>query len=393
MSKRKPRKPSKVTKRASKRLRDKRSQTEESLLKQQAFDEFKKLPIGRRAAIVAPLAWRELLNAGCIARRLNFELTSEVETTIHRAMRHAYGKTVKFTPERDIAYEAALHEYINVKQNRVRPILFHVVDDQFGPALTAVPTRAANVIFELIESTVSKRVEQDPNGKLPVVIGNAGGQTVATTIKVMRRECPQWADYNDEKISLMRDRLRFVSGNAAYHANRFEESANYLSVSLAESFGSKHYALQVKPDRDNQSTYQLLIQQTAIFICGVGSINGSSLTQFFADHGVEVPDNAVGDIAFNWLKAEGKPIEHEGAIKAYMHEVNPVMTADQLLITSGRARVVVVLDGDQPLEKIAISTAVLRGTYVTDVVVGTRLARELLLTLGWKESGGKLPEA
>lgn len=128
--------------------------------------------------------------------------------------------------------------------------------------------------------------------------------------------------------------------------------------------------------------HQQLVAHAKLFICGTGTAgtNASLMSRHFDEQGWKLPDKAVGELAFNLLNSQGARVDVPGKALRFMQQLNPKLNLTTVMHIAGKERVVIVLDAEEPLQKAAIGRAVLLRRYATGVVLGTRLATEIINT-------------
>jgi hypothetical protein len=192
--------------------------------------------------------------------------------------------------------------------------------------------------------------------------------------------------------------LRFVAANNAYAADRFHHSANFIAVTLAEQFGTRHKALERVLSGETREEHRRLVEAARLFICGAGTIRPGRpkneaerrllglLANLLIDWGIDLPEGCVGDLAFNLLSPDGRAVDAGPELKQRIQEVNPTVTLELLreILMSQRKDVLVILDSHEPEDKLALAIAVLRSRCVTHAVLGARLAGRIVETLPGK---------
>jgi hypothetical protein len=338
------------------------------------------------AFLVASLAWRDGLTANAIVRRLGLESAPEYLMHVKRALKRG-SRFLKLVPPEATTLQQKLHDLVN--RNRRNPIRFHVIEDPSRAPFGPVCARAAQLASEMILEAVRRPAENphpehssanppgDATTEPDVVICNAGGRTVSEMVRALNRN-PPLLDEFEERPSRVKDHLIFVAGNAAYLPDQFQRSANFLSVSMAELFGANHLALPTVADPGFPKHYQGLVDRAALFICGVGTSDSGLMAKYFKDRNWTMPEQAVGDLAFNLLDQNGDPVALSDEARKFMDQVNPALTLSKLMHIAARNRVLLILDSERPPDKTKISIAALRSDYATDVVLGSRLARTIL---------------
>jgi hypothetical protein len=338
------------------------------------------------AFLVAAHAWRDGLTANAIVRRLGLPSSPLHLMHVKRALQRG-SRFLKLVPPEARELQDKLNDRVNAK--RRNPICFHVIEDRWGPTYGPVCARAAQLasemMLEVVRSSVagvrvaspSSSVPDDGQSEPDVVICNAGGRTVSEMVRALLRN-PPLLDEFEQKPFRIDEHMMFVAGNAAYLPEQFQSSANFLSVTMAELFGAKHLALPKVEDAGFLTRYMGLVDRAALFICGVGTLDTGLMAKYFKDQKWPMPDQAVGDLAFNLLDKDGNAVELSETARKFMNEVNPALNLTKLMHIAARNRVLLILDSEHPIEKSKIAVAALRREYATDVVLGSRLARAIL---------------
>ena len=96
--------------------------------------------------------------------------------------------------------------------------------------------------------------------------------------------------------------------------------------------------------------------------------------------GVEKAAPAINDsTSIAILDENGDHVDVPEAARGFMNEANPALDLLKLTHIAANNRVLLVLDSKDPVAKLKIAIAALRRGYATDVVLGARLAREIVL--------------
>jgi hypothetical protein len=318
---------------------------------------------------------------------------------VKRALKRAHKKDyLRLVPPVVHSLQEDLHERINERPLRKQPIRFHVVKDGSGPGYASVSARAAELVTQIILEGIEARAQRpsksvrsttphDGPGTGPdIVVCNAGGRTISEMVRALQRNPPAIADPEDT-TGRIKERLLFVAGNAAYLPEEFQRSANFISVTMAELFHANHLALPQVSDAQFRERYRKHVDRAWLFICGVGSVQTGLMAKYFADHHWEIPEQAVGDLAFNLLDESGEVVELPEEARRFMNQVNPSMSVSKLMHIASNNRVLLILDAEKPELKTKISVAALRREYATDVVLGSRLAQAILRELEHRDEG------
>ena len=336
------------------------------------------------AFLVATYAWQEGLTANKIAREI-FQDSSPLHLMqVKRALGRAHGTMLKLKPPVVPDLETRLDKVVNADiKDKMR---FYVVDDRYVGSGIPVYVKAAEVVGGYILEFGNKEKTYIPGKQKPaedsVLICNAGGRTVAETVKALSRNPPILKDSAND--------LLFVAANTAYRPTEFQLSANFLSVTMAEVFNSAHLALPMQEDKKLADDHKELVARTSLFVCSAGSCHAGDesglMSKYLKDYGCKVPKNAVGDIAFNLLDENGHVVKLAEKPMRFMRKINPSVDIETFreIVRMGN-RVLLILGSDDPGTKKSIGLAVLRQRYATDVVLGARLAKLLLEELGVTE--------
>jgi DNA-binding transcriptional regulator LsrR (DeoR family) len=322
--------------------------------------------------LVASLAWSQGLTANAIVKRVGLQPTAANLMSVKRALKRAHGKYLKLLPKPGGDQETLLDKRFNQDRKHGRKIAFHVVDDRHrhSPHFVAVAARAAELIYDKIRELNELQVEK-------AVVCNAGGRTVFEMVRALQRHPP--ADDVEDDANSKKSPLVFVAANAAYDGRRFENSANHLCVSLAQLFSGEHHALELIEDRESRRLYCDDVRRSDLLICGVGTREDGMMSQLFRRHHWTIPEEAAGDIAFNFIDRDGHPLTlPDKAAQEYISHVNPALDITTLLQIAGNKSVVLILDAEKPEMKHEIAEAVIRSHYATDVVMGVKLADKIL---------------
>lgn len=336
------------------------------------------------AYLVATRAWRDGLTANAICRSL-FDDSSPVHLMqVKRALKRACQEglfELRAPESTKVQEQLSILVNSHFLQGRLGWINVCVVEDSDHTRGAPVYVKAADLIAAIISQALAAR-RLSPDAE-QLVVCNAGGRTVSETVRALARN-PPVLDYADEAPSGQVPPLLFVAGNAAYQPKNFHHSANFLSVTMAELFRADHFALPKEDDSELTETHARFVERATLFICGAGTCEPGCtpglMAQYLAKQGYALPARAIGDLAFNLLDKEGNHVElaDEGARK-FMNQLNPSLTLLRLKqIAENRSRILVVLDAENPREKTAIGTAILKKRYATDVVLGTRLGTEII---------------
>jgi DNA-binding transcriptional regulator LsrR (DeoR family) len=320
--------------------------------------------------LVASLAWSDGLTANAIVKRVGLQPTAANLMSVKRALKRAHGKYLKLLPKPGGEQEQLLDARFNQDRQHGRKIAFHVVDDRHphSPPFAAVAARAAALVHDKIRELNQVQGRQ-------AVVCNAGGRTVFEMVRALQRHPPAEDVLGEDQ----ENPLMFVAANAAYDGKRFANSANFLCVSLAQLFSGEHHALELLEGMEFRNTFCDDVRRTDLLICGVGTRQDGMMSQLFDRQRWAIPEGAVGDVVFNFIDRDGRPldIQHSKA-REYIEHANPALDIPTLLQIAGNKTVVLILDAEQPELKHEIAETVLRSHYATDVVLGVKLADKIL---------------
>jgi len=138
---------------------------------------------------------------------------------------------------------------------------------------------------------------------------------------------------------------------------------------MAQLFGAQHWALPRVVDAELRARHQSLVDKSALLICSAGTIEGGLMSEYFSEHDWEVPPDAVGDLAFDFLDYTGSAVQSPSAeARAFLSSVNPTLDTSRLMHIAARSRVLLILDAKEPetkrrshiLQRVARSLAAAR---------------------------------
>jgi DNA-binding transcriptional regulator LsrR (DeoR family) len=358
---------------------------------------------------VAELAWRDGISCAGIYQELKDRYALSKGGSGHHRIQSALARAhsrgvLQFNIWSHNQLEAELAQRFNTVHQR--EIHFHVVDDRLRPSsgTNVVHAKAAEVAMSTIRRVFEKEDHETARSAADVVVCNAGGRTVAEMVRHLQR-FPAALDHKFEEAERRRARLQFVAANNAYGADRFHHSANFIAVTLAEQFGTRHKALERVLSRETREEHRRLVEAARLFICGAGTIRPGRpedqaerrrlglLANLLIDWGIELPEGCVGDLAFNLLSPDGQAVDARPELKQQIQEVNPTVTLEllQRIVMNQSKDVLVILDSHEPEDKLALAIAVLKTRCVTHAVLGARLAGRIVETLPGRGalSGGR----
>ena len=355
----------------------------------------------------AEWAWRDgwttsaMLSALSLSRSVP-QFHKEVKRTLMRAHRQG---VLSINPRKIKPTEVEkLQSRLESKYNagKWRPLQFHVVCDEAfnqtngGSLLDAM---AAEIIDDAITQLVDDRrrnSEHDATDKQqkqldkkpadhasrtsaaedPIIITNAGGRVLSSTVAVLQRRPPL---VDEEEDMPKESGLLFVALSDAYVHRRFERSPSFIAVTMAELCGAPHVALPRAMSDEFKNEHRELVRNASLVICGAGTTRGDHYgvpMQLLKELGIPVPNDAVGDLAINFLDKQGYPVSLDPRAQRVLEEINPTFSIQllrEILEDTGK-RVIVILDAIRAEDKLEISRAILEQRLATDVVLGTRLA-------------------
>lgn len=331
---------------------------------------------------VAVHAWKDGLTANAITRKLFSDRSALHLMQVKRALQRALNANVlRLVPPPATELGQKLDQLVNgtKAQDDKSRIELHVVLDNEQVEGAPVYAMAAELISTHIVEAL-RRVRSS-KAKDRIVICNAGGRTVTETVRALARNPPILDEFEDDPAVLQK--LLFVAGNAAYEPTQLNLSANFLSVTMAELFAADHLALPKVENEKVLEEHANRVAQASLFVCGVGTCRGeqnlSLLMRYFKDRGWKMPPAAAGDLAFNLLDRHGRKVDFPTeASREFMRQLNPSLDLSTIMDIASKQRVLIVLDSVAPTEKAEIGMAVLRRRYASDVVLGSRLATEII---------------
>lgn len=331
---------------------------------------------------VATHAWKDGLTANAITRKLFGDRSAVHLMQVKRALQRALNTDIlRLVPPAAIEVGNKLDKLVNgtkAKDDQSR-IELHVVPDDQQIQGAPVYAKAAELISAFILDAL--RRGGSPQAADNIVICNAGGRTVTETVRALARNPPILDEFEDDASPLQK--LLFVAGNTACEPKQFHQSSSFLSVTMAELFGAKHLALPKVENEWVLEEHANRVAQTSLFVCGVGTCRGernpSLLMRYFKERNWEMPPSAAGDLAFNLLDRQGRNVDFPtDESREFMRQLNPSLDLSTIMDIAGKQRVLIVLDALVPAEKAEIGMAVLRRRYASDVVLGSRLATEII---------------
>ena len=350
------------------------------------------------AYLCASMAWLEGKTANKIAHDIFPNGKAKELMAVKHALKRAHGNnTLRLVPPIESKLRDDLEQAVHRPED-TRRISFHVVTEakhaglagESGVPRAGIYAKAAELAALYIMNAARRRLDEVRAAKGggdariqagDVVICNAGGRTVTETVKAMVRNPPVF-DASDEDQVLLRKSLMFVAANAGYHPERFQHSANFLSVTLGELMEASHFALPRMEVRELAERHKAYVEKTALFICGAGVCNSGQVSGLMAEYFDQtkptVPSEAVGDVAFNLIDKHGHGIDLTEPEFAIIRHLNPTLDLATLSHIANTQRVLLVLDSTNPIQKADVAIAIIKRRYATDIVLGRRLAIEIL---------------
>jgi hypothetical protein len=282
---------------------------------------------------------------------------------------------------------------------------FHVVPDSFRPfpyeeaqflGLDPVCIAAADLTRRRIE----RLMEEKRTG--PIRIGLTGGYSLAKTVEALAGDLLHHEPRGAE-------RLEFVALNAATPINAYHISSNHLvtRLSLLYSNGvriASHLARTGSASKELQRKYDEAVKNLDLVLVSGGSIEGSYLRDYLTEREIELPPDAVGDLGYNLVRADGKPALCSPKVQEAIAELYSALGYDDLRNYAKQGNLIVVISEhrqvlwtEQRLQKdefrsrhvskLPLALALMREKLASEVVVGETLAETIV-----KEMELKLPE-
>ena len=238
---------------------------------------------------------------------------------------------------------------------------------------TAACLKAARVMADEIEAFLRGKKEE-------MIIANAGGRTVRDCIDCLQRLVPVPPEIQEIK------KLTFLSLNAAEAHDRYDECANFLSVRMAQIYNVRHFAAVQSWGTKTHNEYHDKLEKIDLLISSGGALSktGESsdnlagagfLAHWIKSKGLELPAEAVGEIAFHLIDKRGKPVLPNEKIREMIED--DLLRApdwDQLNVLFRKHKVLLVLTDN----KIDLGYAVLDSALSQRIVLDSRLAKALV---------------
>jgi DNA-binding transcriptional regulator LsrR (DeoR family) len=314
------------------------------------------IPVGDFEYRVARLAWEQGLAENSILKSLNWERTADNYVKIRRALQRAVKDgLLHLQPPRNRVLEKQLVEaFPHLELDHI-----HVEIDRAAACLAA-----ARLVSTEIEEFLYR------SNKPEMVIANAGGRTVRDTITYLQRLVPVPPQVKDK-------RLVFLSLNNAEIHNQFDQCANFISVRLAQIYeagGTQHFAVVRPSDANTKAEYEAKVKAIDLLISSAGSRDGF-LSDWLKRWKMELPENAVGDVAFHLIDNEGKGIIPRDKMKPlFEKELVRAPDWEELIQLFNKKKVLLILAGD----KRGVARALLNSALPRRCIFDSSLATALL---------------
>jgi hypothetical protein len=337
------------------------------------------------------------LICGMAPSRIATALGKKSQIVIGRMLQKAYSAGIlrlNFLPRRVL--EQVLHEASAGSK-------FHVVPDYFRPfphgeaqiiGLDPVCIAAADVVRKRIEHLLSEKKHG------PIRVGCTGGYSLSKTVEALAGDLL----HNEARGA---ERLEFVALNAAMPINNYHISSNHLvtRLSLLYSDGvriARHLAVMENSGKKLQQQYERAVKDLDLVLVSGGSVRGSYLSDYLGEKGIALPSDAIGDLGYCLLRADGTPAECSDEAAAAIQELRSALGYDDLRNFAKQGNLIVVLsehrnvlwaeehrekDQFRPshVTKLPLALALMQVKLASEIVIGQSLAqqivRELELTL------------
>lgn len=206
----------------------------------------------------------------------------------------------------------------------------------------AAALEIADRIYNLLASSKpsSKTLQREktagnPRASDTIRIANAGGPTIHKIVEYLE------AVAHIPATEVDRNRLEFISLNAAGKAHAYHLSANFLAVRMAEIYDvARHRTVlpgQTKEiDSYDSNGYDLVI-------CGAGT-RVSFFTNFLERHRWTIPENFVGDIAFVPVDEYGEEVQFDEELKELIEkELMPMLSYEDLVNLAQKGKLLLAI--------------------------------------------------
>lgn len=312
---------------------------------------------------VAELAWKEGLAANSIAALLGGpDFIMRVKQALTQAVRGSRGRApllVLKLPSAMEAERALRHQ--NYKARKYR-----IVDDFVPVGFTSevAVDRVCMAAAEEVRDAILRLVQVRKTGD--IVIANAGGRAVS-----------RMTTFLDRIATAIKDpkRLVFLALNSAGRRRAYDESSNFISVRMAEIFGSRHLAVLEHEEPEADAEYRERVKQIDLLICGAGGAH-SLLTEHAKESDVELPKGYTGDLCFVPLDGEGREIA-DPRLRELLSQVRPEPGYQEMLLMlpDPNKEILVIFSSEEPSHKVPITHAILSRGLASHCVMGSSLAR------------------
>jgi DNA-binding transcriptional regulator LsrR (DeoR family) len=305
---------------------------------------------------VASLAWEKGLAENSILRELDLGRTPENFMRVRRALQGAVSHgLVQLNPPRNEQLERELVDaFPSLRKDHV-----HVAIDGSAACLAAARLLAHEVDNFLYRSD-----------KTEMIIANAGGKTVGETVRYLQRLVPVPPQVEGKEMT-------FLSLNSAEIHDQFDQCANFISVRLAQIYHTpttRHFAV-VKPfDGRTKSEYREKLDRIDLVVSSAGG-RQAFLYQWLHRRNQQLPEGAVGDVAFHLIDYRGKQVQLPPKMKnLFEEELARAPDWEDLIQLFNHEKVLLVLAG----AKLEVSRALLGSALARRCIFDARLAEALL---------------
>jgi DNA-binding transcriptional regulator LsrR (DeoR family) len=213
---------------------------------------------------------------------------------------------------------------------------------------------------------------QDPNND-EYVVALAGGATMLSVVNFLARLTPAPVPKGKK--------LTFVSLNAAESNTDFNLCCNYQVASLANLYAANHFAVTRNMEK-HRAEYQRLIDHIDLLVSSVGTREGF-LSTWFAEHALEYPAGAIGDIAFHFLDANGDELKLDPEQEALLYKdfaLKPGWAKLHGLLHETKVALIITGNKDE------MCRTLIKKGYARRFVIDGTLAARVLKTAGYLEN-------
>jgi len=319
-------------------------------------------PISQFDYEVAEMAWENGLSSTSILELMKMEKNAQNITKVRRAL------------------ERAVHHgvlQLNLPPNQT-------LKDQLKEAFPTAGTidveidrtvaclKAARIIANEIEAFLGGHKEE-------MIIANAGGRTVRDSVDCLQRLVPVPPQIGGKKLT-------FLSLNAAEAHDSYDVCANFLSVRMSQIYNALHFAAVLSWDtktrveyRDKSKNIDLLISSAGVLSNGgEGSdklVGTGFLANWFLSKGLELPAEAVGEIAFHLIDKRGQQVPLSNKIRTMIDkELLRAPDWNDLTLLFRQHKVLLVLADN----KVDVGYAVLDSALSQRTILDSHLAQLLV---------------